>query len=263
MSLTTSYTLGPLQIRINWPLLAGVLMVAAVFVRLGLWQLDRAAEKVVANEALQAQLLADAQPLESIPATDLRWDNAPLQNRFVMLEGEYDNARTILILAEFFDGQIGYGVVTPLRLQSTGQLALVSRGWTTGILPQGMQPILRPVDGPVRVGAQIHLPEREPIADSSPPALSASPEWPLRVRGLNIGQLATSLGEPLFPFELRITENQPGTLVRHWPATNPEVGIHLFYALQWFLFSALALIAALLASSNLWQLLRKPTPQDK
>ena len=284
---TTTYKLGPLHLRINPVVLTCVLITAAAFVRLGIWQLDRAAEKVAAQTALEAELAATAAPIESIPPAELRADNQALQNRFVMLQGEYLNHRTILLLAEFLDGQIGYAVITPLRLHSNGQLALINRGWTTGILPQGAQPSLRPVSGPVKVGAQIHLPQpalsspsalSEPSASSVPrepsalPEPSASPapepersdslvdsvQWPLRVRTLNIPTLAQIFGEPLFPLELRITPNQPGTLARHWPAVNADASQHLFYALQWFLFAALVLIASLFASSNLWHLLRRP-----
>ena len=280
-------TLGPLQLRVSWPVVAAVVAAMAVLARLGVWQLDRAGEKVAEHRALQARLAATAPPLQSIHPDALRPDNRALHNRFVMLEGEYENERSILLLAEFFDGQIGYGVVTPLRLADGGDLALVSRGWTTGILPPGMEPILRPVSGPVRVGAQIHLPDepaattKMPLAtheaeaheagahemrahetaETVPAAATVSgeeTEWPLRVRGLDMEALEAALGEPLFPFELRITADQPGTLARHWPAVNPEVGLHLFYAMQWFLFALLAPIAALFAGSNLWTLLRKP-----
>ncbi|MGI9249966.1 MAG: SURF1 family protein [Pseudohongiellaceae bacterium] len=250
---STTYTFGSLHLHINWLVLVCVLMAAAGFVRLGIWQLDRAGEKVAAQVALEAELAGSAEAIESISVGELRVDNDELQNRYVMLEGEYVNERTILLMAEFSNEQIGYGVVTPFRLQSSGQLVLVSRGWTTGILPPDTEPSLYPVLGPVRVGAQIHLPD--PSARLPEGRINPN-QWPLRMRNLNVDAIAQILGEPLFPFEVRLIAGQAGTLVRHWPAVNPDVNQHLFYALQWFFFAALVLLGALFAASNLWPLLR-------
>ena len=72
--------------------------------------------------------------------------------------------------------------------------------------------------------------------------------------------IAELLGEPVFPFEVRLTENQAGVLVRHWPAVQVDVNQHLFYAMQWFLFATIVAIAGLLASSNLWTLLKGVDP---
>lgn len=255
MQLRSEFHLGAFHLRVNWPVAACVFMTIAAFARLGLWQLDRAAEKVEAQRALELELRDTAPPLESLLPGHLHPANPELQNRHVTLRGEYLNDRTILILADFFEGQIGYGVVTPLRLAGNGQLVLVNRGWTTGILPPNTPPDLRPVDGPVEVTAQIHVPpENARVFDSQ---IDAS-TWPLRVRSIEIDVLSEILGEPLFPFEVRLTEGQAGTLVRHWPAVNPDVNQNLSYAIQWFSFAILVLFGSLLASSNLWALMRGP-----
>jgi len=255
MQLHSNHALGGFHIRINWLVAACVLMTVFAFARLGIWQLDRAAEKVDAQRALELELRDSAPPVEEIPVGHLHPANPEMQNRHVTLRGEYDNSHSILLLAEFFAAQIGYGVVTPLRLASNGQLVLVHRGWTTGILPQGTPPDLRPVAGPVTVTAQIHVPPvNARVFDSE---IDPS-TWPLRVRSLEIDVLSEILGEPLFPFEVRLTADQAGTLVRHWPAVNPDVNQNLSYAVQWFSFALLILFASLLASSNLWALLRGP-----
>tara|TARA_B110000014_G_scaffold174796_1_gene124848 strand:- start:190 stop:735 length:546 start_codon:yes stop_codon:yes gene_type:complete len=178
-----------------------------------------------------------------------------MRNRHVQLQGEYLNDRTVLILAEFFDSQIGYGVVTPLRLTSNGKLVLVHRGWTSGILPPDTPPNIRPIDGPVDIGGQVFIPPQD--ARVIPSQINPN-EWPLRMRSLEIDVISEILGEPIFPFEVRITANQLGTLTRHWPAVNPDVNQNLSYAIQWFTFALIIIFAALLASSNLWALLRGP-----
>ncbi len=253
IQLRQTFTLGVFSIKLNWLIVACVLMTALSFARLGLWQLDRAAEKVEAQRELEASLSDSAGPIEDIPAGHLHPSNPELQNRHVTLTGSYLNDRTVLAVAEFFEGQIGYGVITPLRLKSNGQLVLVHRGWTTAILPAGASPDLRQVDGEVEVSAQIYVPDgKNRVVDSEiDPSV-----WPLRVRTLEIDVMEQILGEPIFPFELRLTADQPGTLVRHWPAVNVNVNQNLSYSLQWFSLGLLVIFASLLASSNLWAILK-------
>ncbi len=253
MQLRQSYSLGAFHIRINWLITACVLMTALTFARLGLWQLDRAAEKVEAQRELEASLTDSAGPIEDIPVGHLHPSNLELQNRHVTLTGEYLNERTILVVAEFFEGQIGYGVVTPLRLASNDEIVLVHRGWTTAILPAGASPDLREVEGEVQVSAQIHVPDgKTRVIDSEvDPSV-----WPLRVRTLELDIVSQILGEPVFPFEVRLTEDQAGTLVRHWPAVNVNVNQNLSYSLQWFSLGLLVIFVSLLGSSNLWAILK-------
>ncbi len=257
MEYRKNYTFGSFHIRVNWPLAACVLITATAFMRLGLWQLDRAAEKVGAQSELLAELQLNAEPIEVIPPGQLHSARPELQNRHVKLTGEYWNERTILLLAEFYESQIGYGVVTPLRLSSNNQLVLVHRGWTTGILPPDTPPFTRPVTGPVEVDAQIFVPSGNTRSIEN--TIDAS-QWPLRMRALDVETLSAVLGEPIFPFVVRITADQPGTLTRHWPAVQPEINQNLSYAVQWFSFGLAVLFIALLASSNLWTLLKGIDP---
>lgn len=238
--------------RVNWPVAACAAMAAAGFVRLGLWQLDRAGGKVAEHAALLRQSQADAVAIETLPA-----DGPPPRGRHVRLRGEYLNGCAILLQAEFFDGQIGYGVVTPFRLASGGALVLVERGWTSGILPPGMPPALHPVAGPVEVAGQIHVQPADRRAVSQ--RIDAA-RRPLRMRGLDMDLAAELLGEPVYPHSVRLAAGQPGALARHWPAANPDVNQNLSYAMQWFGLAALLLSACLLAGSNLWSLMRSVRP---
>ena len=145
--MSREYRVGKFFIRVNWLIAACVLITSITFLNLGIWQLGRAAEKVEEQEALELELQQNAGPIEAIPLGHLHRANPEMQNRHVLLNGHYINEKTILVLAEFFDGQIGYGVVTPFRLAETDGLVLVHRGWTSGILPADTQPATRPRRG--------------------------------------------------------------------------------------------------------------------
>lgn len=249
--------LGPLTLRINWVVFACIVATIGGLVRLGIWQLNRAAEKIAAQAAVEAEARRSPRPIESLTSAELEASNPQLRNLHVALDGVYDNDHTILVLAQFLDDQIGYEVVTPLRLDSNGGLVLVSRGWTTGILPPNTPPMTQPVAGPVRLLAQIHVP---PAGQRIPPSQVDASQWPLRVRGIEIPIIEATLGESVFPFVVRLTPDQPGMLARHWAEANADVDTHLSYALQWFTFAVMVLLGSLFAGSNLLELMRdRPT----
>lgn len=256
MQLSREFSISVFRIRINWIILAAVLMSIAGLLRLSWWQLERAGEKVDAQRELEAQLSLTAPAVEEIPRGHLHPANPELPNRHVTLTGEYENDRSILVLAEFFDGQIGYGVVTPFRLAATGELVLVERGWISGIGVDAANLDLRPVEGALSTSAQIYVPP----ADARVLTSEIDPESrPLRVRSLELDVLAGIFDEDLFPFTVRLTEEQPGLFVRHWPAVSADTAGYsqnLSYALQWFAAAFAVLMISLLASSNLWSLLR-------
>lgn len=249
MSLRFELNLGQLRIKINVLVALCVLVTIAGLVRLGIWQLNRAADKLADQQAVQLQYQEKAIRLGDIPATQLQATDNSLQRRHVQLTGTYENNHSLLLIAQFYDGQLGYSVVTPLRLQSNGKLVLVNRGWITALRKANIQSY----NDPVTVTGQIHLAQPRPKAYAE--QLDSS-DWPIRMRYLDFKTINEQLKESVYPFEVRLAEDQPGGLIRHWPAVHININQNLSYALQWFALALLVSLVSLLASSNLWSLLR-------
>ena len=91
MQLRSEHSIGVFHIRINWLFAVCVLVTAAAFARLGVWQLDRAAEKVEAQQAMVIESKLNADPIEDIPLGHLHRANPDLQNLHVSLRGEFVN----------------------------------------------------------------------------------------------------------------------------------------------------------------------------
>ena len=253
MQIRTNLKYGQIILRFNWIIGFFVLVTIASFVRLGLWQLDRANEKVAAMQALQIEQSKHAVPIEKL--TQVRDSKqSDLENLHVELTGQYINERSILLVSKFYDDHVGYEVVTPFRIASNGLVVLVNRGWISAKLTSGAQLNLRPVSGPQSLSAQIHRPGKRLQAFSSQMNTSS---WPIQMRGLDMDVVADLLEEELFPFVVRLTADQPGVLVRNWPAVNVNINTHLGYALQWFVFALAVLAGSLLASTNILSLLRE------
>src|SRR5215210_899300 len=109
-----------------WLTLA-VVAAAILCCRLGIWQLDRLAQRRAQNALISARMVQPALPLDGSAL-----DPQMLDYRRVAVRGVYDSAQEIVLRNQALDGAPGVHVLTPLRLNaaSTPALAvLVDRGW--------------------------------------------------------------------------------------------------------------------------------------
>lgn len=246
--------LGPLQLRWHWPIALAVLLAAGGLVRLGLWQLDRAGEKIEQQEAYTAAGSETATPLAQVPIAGLPFDQQQHQNRRVVMQGQFLEQQHIFLIYQTWEEQLGYEVLTPLRLADDNRIVLVSRGWSGQADTQQLAAALEPLPGLRQVEGQLHVPtEREASRSNS----SQNPDWPLIRRYVNMAELAPFFDAPLFPYVVRLMPGQDGLLVRHWPEAVVATDRHFSYALQWFSMAIAVLLVSLLLSSNLRELWRE------
>jgi surfeit locus 1 family protein len=212
---------------------AGALLTA----RLGVWQLDRAAQK----SALQAQLESRAQ-LPAIDGVALLATTAEAalaqQHRLAHLAGRWSTANTVYLDNRQMNGHAGFYVLTPLLL-GDGSALLVQRGWT----PRDFQdrgrvaPVPTP-DGEVFVRGRI----------APPPArlYEFSADGGGRIRqNLDLDAFSRETGLALRPLSLLQTDS-PGSagdgLLREWPTPSLGKAKNQAYAAQWFALSALMVV---------------------
>ncbi|NYT68352.1 SURF1 family protein [Pusillimonas noertemannii] len=244
--------------------LALLAVVAAVCVSLGNWQLDRAAERDAISQAIERG--QQSTPLALLPGTPAE----QLQDwRAAQARGIWLHRFTVLLDNRNFNGRPGFWVATPLLLdQETNTALLVLRGWLARPLGPGQAlPDLAPPEGVQEVSGQIRqrvprlfelwsfsgrdpnaLPGSFPAADGKPP----------RVQNLDLDDYAAATGLKLIPVVLEQTSDaaveQHTDLVREWPLPPTDSDTNRGYALQWFSFAAIAVIAWILIA---WRALRK------
>ncbi|HET8702452.1 SURF1 family protein [Castellaniella sp.] len=242
--------------------LAMVLLVllGAVCIGAGQWQLRRAHEREALLAAIEAGRRAPAQTLDAQHRDGPDWHPASAR-------GHWLNPFTVLLDNRNLKGLPGLWVATPLELQdSPGTAVLVLRGWVARPLPPAALPDLSAAPGTVLVrGTLLHrvprlfdlgsltgraggevLPRPFPAADGVPP----------RVQNLPLDALAAATGLDLLPVVLQQAPTQDANLIQDWPGPSTNAGQNYNYALQWFSFAAIALIAA---GFTAWRTLRRPT----
>ncbi len=208
--------------------LAGWLFVGAVFAGLcglGLWQLQRAAEKraIEAERAAAGRAAPVALPLD-------RTDYRALRFRPVTVAGRYDAVRQLLLDNQVRDGRVGYSVLTPLVL-ADGRAVLVDRGWVAQGLTRALLPdltVAQPVDA---VRGRVYVPFAGGLRLG---AVSDGAGWPRVVQYLDFAALGALVGRPLLPLVLRLDPAEPNGYRRDWPAAGLSHQRHLAYAAQWF-----------------------------
>jgi surfeit locus 1 family protein len=230
--------------------LAAAAAVAAT-VRLGLWQLDRAAQKtaLAAGQAERAAMPPlPAQALARSPA-----EAAAQWHRQVTVTGRWMPQHTLFLENQPLDGRVGFVAVTPLLL-APGDAVLVQRGWAPrDPADRTHVPALHSPDGEVTLSARIApWPSRR---------LDLGAEESGRIRqNLDAAALAREWRVELRPLSLLEVQNGPvagDTWVRRWVAPTPDVGKHHGYAFQWFA------LATLIAGLTLWYRILKPRREDR
>ncbi len=206
--------------------LAGALGTA----RLGLWQLDRAAQKTVLHDALLAR---GAMPALDAAALARTAEAAqPQMHRRVQLQGRWLAAQGIYLDNRQMNGHPGFFLVTPLLI-GPDDAVLVQRGWLPRNSREREQ--LAAVDTPagtVRIEGRIA------------PGLARLYEFESAASGairqnLDIAAYARETGLALRPLVIVQLDGAADGLQRQWTPVAADVSKHHGYALQWFSLSAL------------------------
>jgi surfeit locus 1 family protein len=216
-------------------LLLATLLSFALFVRLGFWQLDRAAQKI----GIQNAVLVQSQH----PVTDDSWtqssgkgaDLSAWQYRPVQVSGTWLHTHTVYLENRQMGGQTGFLVLTPLRLEGRDDVVLVQRG----VAPRDFRdrsrlPKLQTPTDPVHLQGRL----------SQPPSLifafEEGGDGQIR-HNLDLAQYAQDTGLALLP--LTIQQTSPDSdLLQHWTLPPDAHHKHYGYAFQWFGLAALVFI---------------------
>ncbi|HQZ03348.1 MAG TPA: SURF1 family protein [Thauera sp.] len=263
------------------PLLAG-LIVLAVTVSLGNWQVRRAQQKMnlqaVLDDAAQrppVALAAGARVAALQTPGDpgiagrndggrkvgsLNEDAAGFSSgQRVLLAGEWLMSASIFLDNRTHAGLAGYHVLTPLRLADGSGVVLVNRGWVATGADRAVLPAVPAESGSIAVQGRLQIPEVDPFTLAKPGQEALGSFWQRLDVARVAAQPAVALpvcaaeGAPacLASWIILQTSDSADGLVRDWPLPAAGVDRHRAYAFQWY---ALAALAAALTAGHAWRL---------
>jgi len=237
---STEMASGDVEFQFRWVPALLLLIAVPLFVRLGLWQLDRADQK-----RERAEVLAERAKMPPLDLVSPVGDPEPLRFRILRAHGVYEPEGQILIDNRHYGTRLGFHVITPLRIAGSDRRVLVNRGW----IPAGPDgaPAPAPVPhGEVEVTGQTHIPLPPAIVlgGDSQAARGWGDRWPY----LTIDLYAARAPYPVEPVVILQDPDDPDGFVRIWPQELPKEGMHIGYAIQWFAFAAIALVLTVIFS---------------
>lgn len=213
------------------------LVCAAIFVKLGFWQLSRHEWRAELNRPLEERLHRESIPLESIPedSSQQRWLRVRLSGRFLydqeLVQGSRTNA-----------GSPGVHLLTPLRRGESDTLILITRGWVYSPDASSVDQ-LRWREGE-DVTLEGYLLPITPGMGTSGGAGSSSTEGTIR-GGLFQDNLEQRLGVPIAPYLIVMTSDSAAkidSVPRRLSLPAVDAGPHRSYAVQWFSFALIAVV---------------------
>ncbi len=211
----------------------GAFALAALCVRLGFWQWHRMEDKKAEQARIERYLAAPPVDIAALVAAGSR---APDEREWMRVRatGSFLAESQVTVKFTTRDGKAGADVVTPLQL-GDDLAVLVNRGWmptqNTNDRPANIPP---PPAGRVTIEGWLRPDNR---ADSKAVAPVDG-----QVRAVSSRALGKHMGLDLLPGFINLqqptTEGltpEPPPRVRHW--------LNFFYALQWWFFAGLAIVA--------------------
>jgi cytochrome oxidase assembly protein ShyY1 len=218
------------RLWLRWALLiVFVALLGVAFVSLGNWQLDRLAQRKERNATTITNEQKPVQPYEQVfthPITDAdQWQR-------VEARGTFDADHQFIVRYRSNGGADGYEVLTPLRTASGA--VLVDRGFIP--LERGTRiPSVAPPPptGEVTVVGHVRRNERGRRAATAPAGN--------QVRLINSDAIAVTLPYEIESGYIGLLTVQPEQQGGFQPIQLPDLseGPHFWYAVQWFLFTAI------------------------
>ena len=215
-----------------------VILAMGVMARLGVWQLDRLAQRRAFNARVEAQI---NQPLFGLRDAGLKADLEAMEYREVRAVGEYDFSWEVALRNQAWNNRSGVHLITPLRIANSDQVILVDRGWipyeeyAVGNWEKFSEPGVSVVKGVIRRSQ-----EKADFGwrtDPTPaPGEARLTAWNL----VNVARIGEQLPYPILPVYIQQTPELgwEGLPYRSQPEVELSEGPHLGYALQWFTFAA-------------------------
>jgi surfeit locus 1 family protein len=214
------------------PALAAIVVIG-VTLRLGIWQLDRARERDLAEARLRAAQAAAPIDLTALPDTFPvdAWEDRPAK-----VEGKWMPERMILLDNRIYRDQFGYEVLMPLRLADGKRAILVDRGWIKGSGERRRPPMVQTPDGVQHIVGLIR--RRTPRVGSVGKGAHEGMIW----SEVTPEQFSSVSGLSIQPLILYQTSAAADGLIRDWPHPGSGSARNRGYALQWFALAAMTLV---------------------
>lgn len=215
------------------PFLATLVLVA-VGILLGNWQVRRAAEKTTLQARLTQRAALPPLVLDGKPV-----DPAAVEYRRVIVTGEFVPNWPLFLDNRPFEGRTGFVVLMPFRIAGSDDVVLVARGWVPRdpAVHDRVPQVATPGGRTTIEGLAVLHPARVMELGKAPP-----PRPGAIVQNVDPAGFAQTSGLRTLPVLVEQTNADGTALTRKWPAPAVDVDRNKGYAFQWYALAAMAFL---------------------
>lgn len=193
---------------------------------LGLWQLERAEEKLAIQNDFNSEITKDYINISSL-------SNEPIRYKKIFAEGSFIEPYFLLDNI-VYNRKAGYYVISPFLID--GKILLVNRGWVDNYSRQKYPTIDTPKEATI-INGYVKYPMQLLELTSE----NISLKEPYVIQNININQISKIIKKEIYPFIVNLNESSR-FLYKYIPEKNEKSHLkHYMYAGQWFLFTIIGI----------------------
>ena len=230
---------GRLRFHAPWWALALTVFGLGAFAALGVWQLQRGAEK--ASMIAARHRAAKARPTDLAHWLEQGKPASGLYLQPVILHGHYDSAHQLLLDNQTWDQDAGFHVWTPFHLAGSDKVVLVDRGWVAAPPTRRHLPDPQVTGTRLQVKGIIHAFPR-PGLRLSKGGCKRQGKWPRVVEYPRYSDLHCLFPNHLVDGLVLLDPGEPHGFPRKWLRVGMSPQRHYAYAFQWFAMGLTALV---------------------
>lgn len=206
-----------------------------LFIKLGLWQYNKAKFKQEIQASYNASL--DNEAL-SLPA---QLDNLDeWKHKKVKLKGHYETEYQILLDNQVEESRGGFHVLTPLKIEGRNDYVLVNRGWIAGGATHTEIPLISTPQELVEIVGLVWVPSKKIFTLESKAQKS---QWNAVWQHMDLERYQNSVAIKVLPIVIKLdTKSNAGGFVRNWQLPADKIATNMGYAYQWFGFAIASIL---------------------
>lgn len=247
--------LKPIQFRVYKyvfrPSLLGIvltLICIPLFIKFGLWQYNKAQQKLAIQAAYNHAKVDDALqfPLQDIKNQALNVDEWKYKK--VTVDGVYETKYQFLLDNQVEGDRVGFHVITPLKINHSSQYVLINRGWILGKDTHTDIPSFDTPAGLQTITGQIWVPSKK-IFTLENKAITKNGNsnnyqpWQIVWQNIDIDKYQQCVPFAVSPMAIKLDQDsKAGGFVRNWQVPAERITTHIGYAYQWFGFALATLL---------------------
>jgi len=219
----------------SWTGLLVLMICVPLFIKLGLWQYNKAKLKQEIQASYNNSLDHDALGLP-----DRLNDLDEWKYKKIKIKGHYETQYQILLDNQIEDSRAGFHVLTPLKIDGRNDYILVNRGWVAGGSTHTDIPVIATPENTVEIVGLVWVPSKKifTLEDKT-----EHKQWNNVWQHMDMERYQKSVTINVLPVVIKLdAKSNAGGFVRNWQLPAEKIATNMGYAYQWFGFAIASIL---------------------